>query len=73
MKRFLALGLLVVSSTIAVANAADHGHHKATVHSDNPVLRATCRTLCVPWSQRHLKIRTLLAQNVMSVSALKGD
>src|SRR5262249_3490997 len=46
---------------------------RCTLLFDNPVLRATCRTLCVPWSQRHLKIRTLLAQNVMSVSALKGD
>jgi hypothetical protein len=36
-------------------------------------LWASWRTLCVPFSQRQLKTRRLLAQNVMSVSALKGD
>jgi hypothetical protein len=45
---------------------------RCTLLFDKPVCRATRRTLCVPWSQRCLKIRMLLAQNPMSVGALKG-
>ena len=40
---------------------------------ENPVFWAIHRTLCLPWSQRQLKMRRLLAQNPMSVCALKGD
>src|SRR4029453_825576 len=46
---------------------------RCTLLLEKPVLRAMRRTLCVPFSQRQLKTRRLLAQNVMSVSTLKGD
>lgn len=45
MKPFWTFVLLVVASTIAVANAADHGHGKAVVHSENPVLQAEHKDL----------------------------
>src|SRR5262245_9846275 len=44
---------------------------RGTLLFDTPVCRAPRRTLCVPWAQRSLKIRRLLAHTPMSVGALK--
>src|SRR5262249_28625859 len=46
---------------------------RCTLLLDRPICRAMRRTLWVVLSQRQLKIRKLLSQNLMSVGSLKDD
>src|SRR6267378_8274189 len=46
---------------------------RCTLLLDIPVSEASCRILWLAFSQRLLKIRTLLVQNPMSVGPLKDD